>query len=260
MTPRQMSSTKFRLEHAPIIEAVVDIDCALPPDLDIASLENLAKERFADGYPKARKQVLHEASITRPPEGPPEVSGRVALQALQFLSEDEKQIVQVRASGFSFNRLEPYASFDDYLPEIHVRWAQFLELVKPVHIRRIVLRGINRIVLPLDPEGRVKLEEHLALSPRLPDETGLVFDGFLHQHQATDRRTSNRVTIVLASEAGTPEGLPVILDIIAFRSARPDLGDWPGIEEIIRSLRDLRNQVFKNSLTPTCLSRYLQRP
>ena len=48
-----------------------------------------------------------------------------AIQSLQFLHEDEKQLVQVMAQGFSFNRLAPYTSLDDYLPVIQRTWELF---------------------------------------------------------------------------------------------------------------------------------------
>ena len=46
------------------------------------------------------------------------MSVRGALAAFQFLQTDEKQLVQVRALGFSFNRLAPYTGFDELLAEV----------------------------------------------------------------------------------------------------------------------------------------------
>ena len=73
------------------------------------------------------------------------MSVRRGIQALQFLHADEKQLVQVRAQGFSFNRLAPYTSLDDYLPEIERTWHLFVGLASPVQIRVVQLRYINRI-------------------------------------------------------------------------------------------------------------------
>lgn len=50
--------------------------------------------------------------------------------------------------------------------------------------------------------------------------------------------------------------LPVILDIAASRDCRLDPQNWEEISAIIHSLRALKNQVFKQSLTEPCLSRY----
>ena len=47
-----MNSTQFQLDRAPIIEAVLDIDCDLPPTLDWNHLNNAARKAFREGYPE----------------------------------------------------------------------------------------------------------------------------------------------------------------------------------------------------------------
>jgi uncharacterized protein (TIGR04255 family) len=250
-----MTETGFQLDNAPIVEAVLDIDCALPPALEIQSLEEAACAQFRGDYPKFRKQFVLQHSIKKPAEGPAEFAGSSAVQAFQFLTDDEKQIVQVRANGFAFNRLAPYGSLDDYLPEIKTRWEQFRTLADPARIRRISLRYVNRLLFPIN-NGMVKLSDNLKQAPKLPEETGLSFAGFLHQHQAIEEGTGNQVAIVLASQPEEAGALPIVLDIAASRDCRPDPENWEEIAVIIASLRDLKNRVFKNSLTTTCLNRY----
>lgn len=89
-----------------------------------------------------------------------------AIQALQFLQDDEKQLVQVRAQGFSFNRLASYTTLDDYLAEIQSVWELFTGLASPVQIRTIRLRYINRILLPLT-NGSVELEDYFEIGSSL---------------------------------------------------------------------------------------------
>jgi uncharacterized protein (TIGR04255 family) len=160
--------------------------------------------------------------------------------------------VQVRANGFSFNRLAPYESLDDYLPEIHNRWDQFQDIATPIQIRKLSLRYINRILIPLESR-QAKLENYFNTSPQLPDDTELSFTEFLQQHQAIEANTANRVRIVMASQPVEASNRPVILDITAFREERLEPENWEKIVEVIHSLRDLKNRVFKNSLTPSCL-------
>src|SRR5437879_2445679 len=95
---------------------------SMPPDFDLVALEAPSRGRFRDRYPKFRVQFIQETKIETQPQSPPQTSFRHGLQALQFLQEDEKQLVQVRAQGFSFNRLAPYTSLDDYLLEIKRTW------------------------------------------------------------------------------------------------------------------------------------------
>lgn len=185
-----MSEQDLKLRNAPIIEAVIDIDCDMPPGLDIKELEEPARNRFRGTYPKFRHKIMHEHKIETKDDAPPEMSFSQKIQAIQFLAEDEKQLVQIRREGFSFNRLAPYSSLDDYLPEIERTWRLFLELASPVQVRVIRLRYINRLLLPLI-SGQIELDDYLKIAPHLPDEDSLTFVGFLNQHTAMEEETGN---------------------------------------------------------------------
>ena len=247
-----MSETLI-LSRAPIVEAVLDIDCDMPPGWNLAALEAPAREAFRDPYAKFRLQLIDEHQIEDRGDGPPTVSGRRGILALQFLQEDQKQVVQVRAQGFSFNRLTPYSTLDDYLPEIQRTWHLFVNLASPIQIRVVRLRYINRILLPLT-EGHIRLSSYLRMSPEVPPEAGLVFAGCLNQQRAVDEATGDEVSIVLASQLLEKDALPVILDISAANragAAKPD--DWGPILSRITVLRALKNRVFRSILTDECL-------
>src|ERR1039458_10125575 len=126
-----------KLKNPPIVEAVLDVDCDLPPGLDLAALEGPSRTWFRDAYPKFQTQFMQELKLEAAPGAPPNMTTRVAVQSLQFRHEDEKQIVQVRAQGFSFNRLAPYTSLDDYLPEIERTWRLYVSIAAPVQIRTV---------------------------------------------------------------------------------------------------------------------------
>lgn len=244
--------TAIRLTNPPIIEAVVDLDCDMPPTLDLGTLEAPARAAFRDHYPEFRAQVLQEAKFQVPADAPPALSVRRGLQALQFVAGDGRQLVQVRRAGFSFNRLAPYSSLDDYLPEIARAWRVFVELVAPAVVRQARLRYINRIPLPMT-EGLIDLDQYLALGPRLPEEERLKFVGFFHRHEAAEPETGNRVNTTLASQPPQEALLPVILDIEAIADTSNAPEDWPSIEARIQGLRALKNLVFQRTLTEQCL-------
>jgi uncharacterized protein (TIGR04255 family) len=241
-----------QLPNPPIVEAVLDVDCDLSPGFDLAALEGVSRARFQDRYPKFRPLVMQEHQIALTVGTPPNMSTRLAVQALQFLHEDERQLVQVRANGFSFNRLAPYTGLDDYLPEIERTWRLYADLVSPVQLRSIRLRYINRILVPMTA-GTVDLDEFLKIGPRLPDEKRLVLSGFLNQFAAIEKDSGHQVNLVLVAQPPVNEKLPVILDITVASALTADGADWSLMMPTIESLRSLKNRIFANTLTPRCI-------
>jgi uncharacterized protein (TIGR04255 family) len=247
-----MGGSDFDLLHPPIVEAVFDVDCDMPPAFDLAALEKATREAFGEQYPKFRIQYLQEHQIEQKADQPIQFSALRRLQALQFLQEDEKQLVQVRMQGFSFNRLAPYTSLDDYLPEIERVWRLFVSIASPVQIRVVRLRYINRILLPLSG-GRVELEDYLKVGPRLPDEDRLRFAGFLNQYTAVEMDTGFQVNVVLTSQPPENDKVPIIFDISVASAETVDPENWTWLLAKIQSLRHLKNRIFRDTLTEQCL-------
>lgn len=245
-----MSESRLRLRNAPIVEAVVDIDCDLPPGFELPTLEGPAREGFGDRYPKHQSQFFLQHEFRTKPGDAPSVDTQHGVQALQFLTENQKQLVQVRANGFSFNRLAPYGSLDDYLPEIERTWRLFVELAQPVQVRRVRLRYVNRIQIPL-VDGKVNLEKYLAVVP-LPEDDALDFSGFVTRHTAVEVATRHESRVVLATQPASAGSIPVILDNTAV-APLPEGAEWPAIREKIVALRHLKNRVFRSMLTEECL-------
>ncbi|MBI2803294.1 MAG: TIGR04255 family protein [Gammaproteobacteria bacterium] len=252
-----MNDSLLALTSSPIVEAVLDIDCDMPPATNLAALEPTATRVFGDQYPTAKTQIAQETQIESRGQEFPRVTTTHGLAALQFFSDDDKQLVQLRLQGYSFNRLTPYSSLDDYLPEIERTWRLFLTLAAPIKVSRIRLRYINRLLLPLT-EGKVGLDEFLRLGPRLPDDATLVFSSFFNQHVLSEPVTGNVVKVIMASQLPENHALPLILDIEAERPCAIEPNDWTKIAQRIDSLRALKNLVFRKSLTEPCLNRYRQ--
>jgi uncharacterized protein (TIGR04255 family) len=245
-----MEGSEFALSHPPIVEAVLDIDCDLPDDHELSQIDDAAAAVFGTTYPSREQQMLQEYRFrTSADQG---IEERHALQALRFRTADATQLVQVRKQGFSFNRLAPYGVLDDYLPEIERTWQAYVALVRPRAVRQVRLRYINKIELPL-VDGAVKLEEYLALGPRLPDERGLSLAGFLNQYTAVENATGLVVNVTLTLQNAQNDKLPIIFDNAAWSNEPGAVDDWGSLLGQIARLRDLKNRVFRNTLTPKCL-------
>jgi uncharacterized protein (TIGR04255 family) len=247
-----MTGPTSKLNRPPIVEAVVDIDCDLPPILEIEALEKPARDCFRVEYPDFQTRFMFEHVFEAKGDAPPRTSTRREIGGYLFKHEDGKQLVQVRAQGFSFNRLAPYSTLDDYLPEVERTWKMFVKLAAPVQVRGIRLRYINRLPIPA-VEGRVELNDFLKVGPRLSDERSLALVGFLNQNSAVETKTGNEVKTILTLRKPERDIVPIIFDITAGNgeSAQPE--DWPQILSRLQALRDLKNRVFFDTLTEKCL-------
>lgn len=245
------------LKNAPIIEAVIEFHCELPPGQDRAGWEAAFKQRFGAAYPRCQAQHLQEVQFQVGPggDGPSAKAVRQGVHGFRHLSADGKQLVQCRLDGFFFNRLAPYASFDEYLPEALRCWDLYREVAEPVIVRQVCLRYINRLLLPL-AGGQLSLSNYLKSPPVLAtpaDGEQFSFVEFVHQHQMAALESKTLVSVVLASQPLENAHLPVIFEIAAMRSVDLNPADHPAFEVALQSLRHLKNNVFSNTLTPECL-------
>jgi uncharacterized protein (TIGR04255 family) len=245
--------------HPPIVEAIVDLDCELPPGMNLADLETSARDSLRDGYPQLQKRLLQQVQIRQQGDAAPEHAlSDGELDTLLFRSEDNRQLTQFRRSGYSFNRLAPYEGMDVYLPEIKRTWENYCAIARPLRIGKVGLRTVNRIALPLNAEGGVELETYLKTGPRLPNVPGraLSFTGFLNQHQVVDPGSGHQANIALAIEGKKEGKLILILDIDVFDLRPREHLEWTEIVPVIQSLRNLKNELFFNILTKECLNLY----
>lgn len=248
-----MSEQDLHFANPPIVEAVIDIECDFAAEFNLKSIEEPLKQAFLGTYPKTQTRLLQEFTFAMKPGQAVDQSARQALQALQFLHDDSKQLVQARTTGYSFNRLAPYSGFDEYLPEIQRTWNLYRTVAAPIQIRAVQLRYINRILLPM-PDGQLDLDVYFKNGPRLPEGSDLTFNGFLNQSSAVERETGYLVTTVLTAEQPQENKLPVIFDITARAVGSTDPTDWAWLEATTRSLRGLKNRVFANTLQEACLN------
>ncbi len=242
-----------KLANPPIIEAILDIDCDMPVDFRVGESIKPATEIYQDHYPQLRKKYLqqHEFEVVDHSQLAKSTNAMVDLQSLLLTQDDGKQLVQVRKGGFSFNRLQPYTTLDDYLGEMERTWLLFVGAFKPIQVQRVKLRYVNRIYIPLNSDYNVDLDEYFTVGPQLIDDNALEFVSFLHHHQVMEKATRNMGKIILASQPVVEQRLPVLFDIEVMRPAPSDT-DWAGIRSSIDDLRRLKNEIFHNSLKDKC--------
>lgn len=253
----ELESPRENLAEAPIIEAVFDIKVELPPDLDLVKLVAEARKVFTVDYPKASKFFQHSLQVSPGEDAAGAIEREKTVRGVRLRHHSENQLIHVHQEGFSFNRLAPYTSYDDYLPEVRRCWDLFCEMSRPVSVRRLALRNINRLQLPKNDQGTVPLSTFLQGAPGKPKIEGVGMTGFVSQRQLTEFESGLEAAVTFASEP-SPNGtdrVPMILDIDASSSVSLDPTDSE-IWTTFAKLRGLKNRIFHASVTEECLNQY----
>jgi uncharacterized protein (TIGR04255 family) len=243
-------SKPVHLKNAPITEAVIDFRVRIPTGVSLDHFR-VAHESFANDYP--RREERHSTEFSLPIGGAPTApSTKRSVQGYFFHSHDGLQIVQFRLDGFTFSRLRPYHTWDAFLSEALRLWKVYEKVVNHAEISRVAVRYINHIRLPLP----VELHEHLTAPPAVPSAWPQSMTEFLTRVALIDQATKLNSIVTQASEEGVdPTVGTVILDIDCFAS-EPFVGGGGDLKGTLEKLRDLKDRIFLNSLTPRALAEF----
>jgi hypothetical protein len=90
-----------------------------------------------------------------------------------FKNEDNEKIFQATLSGFAFNRLAPYKSWEEFSSDAKYLWDIYKDICKPISVMRAAIRFINQLKIPL--KDQVDIQDYLRtvpeISPDLPQKT-----------------------------------------------------------------------------------------
>jgi uncharacterized protein (TIGR04255 family) len=158
-------------KNPPVAEALCEFlfEPSQPWDWTLPGLMYAEMKR---DFPKKRQQTVQlQLQLGVIPFGgqgvaAPSLTPTPALSRLQFLTEDEKTLVQVGPDVLTVNKLKPYSSWGEFKPLIRDALAVYSDIAKPKCIRRLGLRYINRIEIPA---GEVDVEQYLLAHPRIPE-------------------------------------------------------------------------------------------
>jgi uncharacterized protein (TIGR04255 family) len=86
-----------------------------------------------------------------------------------LIREDERALLQVAPNLLTVNHLKPYPAWNVFRKMIENAFNTYVEVAKPKEVKRIGLRYINRVEVPSDEQGKVKIEDYLNVFPKTPD-------------------------------------------------------------------------------------------
>jgi len=235
------------LSRAPAREALIDIQ--FEPSVERLAIEDFCKQLTTE-FPK--QSDLWEAFVGFSLDGkqlPPNATHTVIGKRLD--SNEVPHVLQCRTTGFTFSRLSPYGEWQDLRNEAHRLWTIFHAVVRPQTVKRIAVRYINEIKLPLPMDD---FGDYLVCPPNVPESLPQTVSGFLHRVISPDD-SNNCVAAITQAVEGAPVSqngqmfVNLILDIDVFRTVTLDCGNFGEIWGVLDVLRDQKNKVFFGYLT-----------
>lgn len=232
--------------NPPITEALIDIRVELGSDITLSDLENL-HEKIKSHYPKKRIRHRWEGVIEfKEQEGARAVSKDLGPDGYFFWSADDKQAVQYRLDGFTFNRLHPYQDWDAMHSEAKPLWDLYLTSARPLQVTRLALRYINSIDIPAKS---FLLEDYFTAPPKVAEGLSQLIEEFLSRIVISFPELDAKAIVTQTTQPPKgPEVTSILFDLDVFRQVRLQ-ADSPEIWQILSKLRDLKNDIFDKSIT-----------
>lgn len=232
-----------KLRKPPLIESVCEIrlDPNMSWDLTIAGR---LFDKLQPAFPEKRQSLGLEFKLAS--GAPTEEPDYRQIENLQFLSQDGKNVVQIREHLVSVSRLAPYEAWEKYKPLTLNVFEQFRAVAGEVNVARVGLKYVNRIVIP---QAGIQLEEYFDIYPylgtKLPQTHGPFLVGVIFPFD--DAADSLRVEITSANPEG-PEQYHVLLSLDYFttngqRVTFQNLAQW--LEAAHQRIEDIFHATLK---------------
>ena len=240
------------LSKAPITEVIVDFRVKARQDLQVTEFEVL-KPELAARFPQVVEQRQVEAKLhLDAKKGPSQQATDLGVRGFFFKSEDGCEIAQFRVDGFTFNRLQPYTSWEEISPVAFDLWDTYVRIAKPETATRLALRYLNHVDLPSTLDD---FNEVMVAPPPIPETLPQDVSRFLTRVTIHDFENEATAHVTQAFEgAPTPGQAKLILDIDAFREKDVAVGS-DEMEGTFSVLHEFKNRVFFESLTEKAIAR-----
>jgi len=231
--------------RAPIVEAILDIQVEPVTGMSIEQIGTFfdqVKERFPN------KEMRHkgEAVIRMSPQGPSMDEPTLQPIGYLFRSLHEKKAVQARIDGYTFNKFTPYDNWNVFSIEARELWQRYVEIAVPRKLKRLGLRYINRIEIPLPIKD---FKDYLLTIPEIAPDLPQALAHFIMRLVVPKPEIESTAVINVVMEQSTgAQILPIIFDIDVFKiTNRPGSSEdiWADFEQ----LRIFKNEIFFNSIT-----------
>lgn len=232
--------------NPPITEALIDIKTTPREDVSAVDISDLHQYIKSD-YPNKKEQRRIESKIeAKKGEQPIVTSVDRGIFGFFFHSADDKQIVQYKIDGFTFNRLPPYEKWDKIFGEAQRLWGFYKDYLKPTQVTRVAVRYINKINIPL---RTFNLDDYFTAAPKMPDDLDQPIEEFYSKITIQFPSTETKAIVTMKTfPTKNPTVISILLDIDVFKEVV--LGpDDSAIWDILLNHRQIKNDIFEKNIT-----------
>lgn len=239
------------LKKAPIAEAVFDLRARADEPWKESEVASFLKGKLPE-YPNGQsigsfafRMEMGSSEVINKQNGTS--SGPVAWEGLKLSTQDGRQIASFTRDGFAFSRLQPYTKWEPFRDEALRLWAIHAEISKATEIRRIGIRFINRIEVPLESP---RVEDYFEGFASVPG--GYPTSSFIHHDVLEIPEKPYCVNLVRtlqrSSSPDQPNVMALILDIDVFTIEPIGVGSSI-INRHIEEMRAVKNDLFFRCIT-----------
>lgn len=230
-----------------ITEALIDLRAEISSEVTLSTLKDVQRSVELE-YPVCQ-QVMALQGEFQPGEGESLEAKAKASQSYlgyRFSSSDGKQLFQARFDGFTFNRLAPYDRWETFRDEARRLWRIYWAAVNPKIVRRIAVRYINRLDLPLPLND---FKDYLRTVPEIsPDLPQGLRDYFMQIQIPQDDLNGMLVLNQAIIPPFSDNVVSVVLDIDLYSDVELSANEdayW----EFLEQLRIRKNEIFEACIT-----------
>ena len=244
------------LAHPPIREAIVEVKSE---PVEMRRVNDL-RDRLASAFPVSKPFRMASVAMNLPDErrGAGSDPADAHQTGWRCASADGVEVALIRQDGLAYGRLAGYPGWERFADRFHSLWGEYLAVARPPEIRRIALRYVNDLRLPV--RDQFHFERFLTTAPRTPAGMPPEIADFLVQMTLPGGADGLQVAVTQATDSSgrTPSELPVIVDIDASweRTIAVDERLPARLAESLSTLRDLKNRVFFGLVTEELVGTY----
>lgn len=243
--PNHSFLSRHQYRRPPVVEALIDIHVAFAGAINVPVLRQVWAGDEAQ-YPTEQQLMATQLTIDVGTGAP--TSQTQEVMGYRFISSSQNAVIQARSNGFSFSRLPPYSSWNDWQPEAKRLWDKYREIMNPVAITRIAVRYINRI--DIGSTGKHSFSDFLTTYPEIGPGLPQSVTGYIMQLQLPEPEMPG-VTLQLGQGRvlNTDDDVAsILLDLDLFRVGEIAVqGDE--VWHHLKRLHDRENELFEACIT-----------